>query len=48
MILPTTGNEQKPSRCDFNSKFPGHNYYTALQFTANCCMSYESAKQRTQ
>lgn len=47
-MLPITGNEQKPPRCDFSSEFPGYNYYTALQFIANCCMRYESAKQRTQ
>lgn len=48
MIIPITGNEQKLSRCDFNSEISGYNYCTALQFTANCCMRDEPAKQRTQ
>lgn len=34
--------------CVFNSEILDYNYYTATQFTANWCMVYESAKQRTQ
>lgn len=33
---------------NFNSEISDYNYYTALQFTANCCTVYESAKHRTQ
>lgn len=46
MMLSIIGNEQKLSSCNFNSEFPGYNYYSALQFTASCCRRYESAKYR--